>query len=140
MNTRLSIAWRYNLLVLAVVLALNGCAFFTANTSQEALLDRLTQVWQSKKLGAWGNIYEFSMAQFNPDKSRDDFVRGGGLNVESFEIKEIVELVDSQRSVVRVCFTTQQMGLSLKGVCINERWVVHNGKWYLDDNISQSPF
>lgn len=140
MKGYLRVLLRLNIVCLVLIFSLTGCAMFTSNESEDALFERVSQVWQAKETGRWGDVYQFSLAQFNSKITRDDFIRHGKLNVKEFEIKEIERSADSQSSVVKVCFTTLQMGIALKGVCIDEKWVLHHGKWYLDDNVSQSPF
>lgn len=122
---------------------LTGCAGFNLSdsaTSKAVLQQRVAQVWQAKQQDEWGKVFDLSMAQFNPKQTKGKFIRGGGLNVISFNIENIQVLPSHQKSLVKVCFNTKQMGIVLEGVCLTEKWVVHNGKWYLVDDISQSPF
>ena len=135
------------LLFAAVFLFMCGCAHINPTDSEiclqnlQNLQKRVSREWRAKMDSDWGAVYALTTKRYKENITRDQFIRGGNLDVRGFSIKKIGFAADKKAAVVTICFDTIGQGMLFKGMQLRETWIWEEGEWRLKLPVNRNtPF
>jgi len=121
------------ILVILIVFSvlLGGCAHLTRGTgSEEALRQRVAQVWNAKVNDNWEVVYDLTVSEYKKKVNRSAFLRGATLDVSEFSIKEITILESGKEAVATVACKASHMGMTFP-FTFKETWLLEDDGWRL---------
>jgi len=129
------------LTLLLISFLFSGCAhLFGKAKSEQALRGKVTQEWEAKQRGDWGVVYDLTTKEFKRKITRDKFVGGTNLQIESYAVNEIIIDSDQGKASVQVGFDINYMGKAFKGARTTEEWIWEDGEWRLNLKSRKTPF
>jgi len=75
----------------------------------------------------WGAVYALTTEEHKKNITRDQFIRGGRLDVRGFSIEKVDFAADKRKAVVSVSFDIIGRGMLFKGIQLRETWIWKGG-------------
>ncbi len=125
--------------IIPIIFSTLSCAttFLKPDNSKEALEKMVHIVWDAKKAGDWGKVYDAADLKFKKRKSKKEF--HGNLRISDYKILKLEIEENGKKAFSVVSFKVSNMGMVFN-IKIKEAWLFEDGKWRLKLSDPVNPF
>lgn len=117
--------------VVSLFVLLGACTHLMTNRgSEEALRQRVSQVWDAKVENNWEIVYDLATSEFRKKVSRANFLRGASLEVKEFSIEKITILESGKKAAATVSCKASHMGMTFP-FTFQDTWLLEDDGWRL---------
>ena len=124
--------------LIGILLLCTACAHLALNPkSPEELRKRVQELWEAKKRGDWGEVYDMTTSAYRSKVTKSSFLSSPKINTLGFTVENIKILEPGTEALVIVKATLDMMGRPFP-MQIKEHWLWEDEEWRL--NIVPTPF
>jgi len=124
--------------LIGILLLCTACAHLALNPkSPEVLRKRVQELWEAKKRGDWGEVYDMTTSAYRSKVTKSSFLSSPKINTLGFTVENIKILEPGTEALVIVKATLDMMGRPFP-MQIKEHWLWEDGQWRL--MLSPTPF
>ncbi len=126
-------------LIISVFFTLLSCAgtLVKPDNSEKALENMVRMVWDAKKNGDWGKVYDCADLKFKKQRPKNKF--HGNLQISDYKIINARIDESGEKATSEVRFKMNKMGM-IFNITIKEIWLFQDGKWRLKLSDPVNPF
>ena len=130
--------WKLTMVLLLILSVCATCAHLALNPkSPEELRKRVQELWEAKKRGDWGEVYDMTTSAYRSKVTKSSFLSSPKINTLGFTVENIKILEPGTEALVIVKATLDMMGRPFP-MQIKEHWLWEDEEWRL--NIVPTPF